>query len=73
MDLWYSIDGLNTFFADKHVQEGGAMIFSERDPVVWAPAERLHQFPHPCPVREQRPIIAVVRGTVNSKGKRRNA
>ena len=31
------------------------MIFSERDPVVWAPAERLHQFPHPCPVREQRP------------------
>src|SRR5215813_4686892 len=35
MDLWYSIEGLNTFFADQHVQEGGAMIFSERDPVVW--------------------------------------
>ena len=39
MDLWYSIDGLNTFFSDHQVQEGGNMIFSQRDPVVWAPAE----------------------------------
>src|ERR1051325_9598520 len=31
MDLWYSIDGLNTFFSDHQVQEGGNMIFSRRD------------------------------------------
>ena len=28
MDLWSSMEGLNTFFADPHVQEGGAAIFS---------------------------------------------
>src|SRR6185369_10207093 len=35
LDLWTSVDGLNTFFSDQHVQEGGAMIFTQRDPVVW--------------------------------------
>ena len=38
LDLWTSIEGLNTFFSDKQVQEGGSMIFSERDPVVWSAA-----------------------------------
>src|ERR1043165_7766486 len=31
MDLWTSPDGLNTFFSDHQVQEGGSMIFTERD------------------------------------------
>jgi len=67
MDLWYSMDGLNTFFADKQVQQGGAMIFSERDPVVWAPAEGFTSFHIPAPFGENDRIIAIVRGTVNSK------
>jgi hypothetical protein len=67
MDLWTSIEGLNTFFSDKHVQEGGAMIFSERDPVVWAPAEGFVNFHIPAPSGKNDRIIAVVRGTVNSK------
>src|SRR5262245_2963984 len=67
MDLWHSIEGLNTFFADKQVQEGGAMIFTERDPVVWAPAEGFTTFHIPAPFGNNDRIIAVVRGTVNSK------
>src|SRR5215211_4710910 len=67
MDLWYSIEGLNTFFADKQVQEGGSMIFSERDPVVWAPAEDFTSFHIPAPFGQNDRIIAVVRGTVNSR------
>ncbi len=67
MDLWHSIDGLNTFFADKHVQEGGNMIFSQRDPVVWAPAEGFTSFHIPAPSGNNDRVIAVVRGTVNSK------
>lgn len=67
MDLWHSIEGLNTFFTDKQVQEGGAMIFSERDPVVWAPAEGFTSFHIPAPFGNNDRIIAVVRGTVNSK------
>lgn len=66
MDLWYSMEGLNTFFADKQVQEGGAMIFSERDPVVWAPAEDFTSFHIPAPSGNNDRIVAIVRGTVNS-------
>jgi hypothetical protein len=67
MDLWCSIDGLNTFFADQHVQEGGAMIFRDRDPVVWVPAEGFTSFHIPTPFGNNDRIIAVVRGTVNSE------
>jgi hypothetical protein len=67
MDLWYSVEGLNTFFADKQVQQGGAAIFSERDPVVWAPAEGFTSFHIPAPSGSNDRIIAIVRGTVNSK------
>jgi hypothetical protein len=66
MDLWTSPDGLNTFFSDHKVQEGGAMIFSERDPVVWAPAEGFASFHIPAPYGQNDRVVAVVRGTVNS-------
>src|SRR5258706_3739500 len=66
MDLWYSIDGLNTFFSDHQVQEGGAMIFTERDPVVWAPAEGFTSFHIPAPFGNNDRIVAVARGTVTS-------
>ena len=67
MDLWYSMEGLNTFFADKQVQQGGDMIFSQRDPVVWAPAEGFTSFHIPAPFGNNDRIIAIVRGTVKSK------
>ncbi len=67
MDLWYSPEGLNTFFSDHQVQEGGNMIFSDRDPVVWAPADGFTSFHIPAPFGNNERIIAVVRGTVNSR------
>ena len=67
MDLWHSVDGLNTFFSDKQVQEGAAAIFTERDPVVWAPAEGFTSFHIPAPFGNNDRVIAVVRGTVESK------
>src|SRR5215468_3477068 len=39
LDQWNNLDGLNQFFANKQVQEQAGQIFSQRDPVVWAPAE----------------------------------
>src|ERR1044072_3160661 len=39
LNLWRSTAGLNPFFSAHQVQEGGNMIFSQRAPVVWAPAE----------------------------------
>jgi hypothetical protein len=66
MDLWTSIEGLNTFFSDKQVQEGGKMIFSARDPVVWAPAEGFTRFHIPAPFGKNERIVAVARGTVKA-------
>ena len=72
MDLWYSMEGLNTFFADKHVQEGGAAIFSQRDPVVWAPAEGFTSFHIPAPFGMNDRIVTVARGTVKSMAEAKN-
>ena len=66
MDLWKSVDGLNTFFSDHQVQEGASMIFSQRDPVVWAPANDFISFHIPAPFGKNDRIVAVVRGMVKS-------
>ncbi len=66
MDLWTSIEGLNTFFADQHVQEGGAMIFSERDPVVWAAAPGFTSYHIPAPFGMNDRFITTARATVKS-------
>ena len=67
MDMWNSMEGLNTFFADPHVQQGGAMIFSQRDPVVWATAEGFASFHIPAPFGKNERLVTVARGTVKSK------
>ncbi len=67
MDLWKSVDGLNTFFSDHQVQEGASMIFSARDPAVWVPAEGFVSFHIPAPFGKDDRVLAVVRGTVKSK------
>jgi len=66
MDLWTSIDGLNTFFADKQVQEGGAMIFTERDPIVWTAAPGFTSYQIPAPFGMNDRFITTARGTVKS-------
>ena len=66
MDLWTSIEGLNTFFADKQVQEGGAMIFTERDPVVWAAAPGFTSYQIPAPFGVNERYLTTARATVKS-------
>lgn len=67
LDVWNSIDGLNSFFANPQVQEQGGQIFSERDPVVWAPAEGFYTYHFPAPYGKNDRIVAMVRGTVASR------
>jgi len=66
LDLWTSIEGLNTFFSDKQVQEGGSMIFSERDPVVWSAAPGFTSYHIPAPFGLNDRIVTTVRGTLKS-------
>jgi quinol monooxygenase YgiN len=67
LDLWNSMDGLNQFFANPHVQEQAGQIFASRDPVVWAPAEGFLGYHFPAPHGKNDRIVAVVRGPVASR------
>jgi quinol monooxygenase YgiN len=65
LDLWNNMDGLNKFFSDPHVQEGGGLIFGSRDPVVWTPAG-LVSYNFPAPYEKNDRIVATVRAKVKS-------
>jgi hypothetical protein len=71
LDLWHSVEGLNTFFSNKQVQEGGSMIFSQRDPVVWQVAEGFTSYHIPAPFGMNDRIVTTVRAKVNSVDKAR--
>jgi hypothetical protein len=67
LDLWNSMDGLNQFFANPHVQEQAGQIFMSRDPVVWAPSEGLANYHYPAPCGANDRVVAIVRGPVKSR------
>ena len=66
LDMWSSMEGLGKFFADPHVQEGGSAIFSQRDPVVWTPAQGFTSYHIPAPYGQNERIVTTVRGTLSS-------
>ncbi len=66
LDLWNNIEGLNQFFSNHQVQEQAGEIFSQRDPVVWKPAEGFFSYHFPAPYGRNERIVATVRGTVRS-------
>jgi hypothetical protein len=67
LDIWSSIEGINQFFANPTVQEQAGQIFSERDPVVWKPADGLISYHFPSPADRKDRIVGVVRGQVRSE------
>jgi quinol monooxygenase YgiN len=66
LDVWNSMEGLGQFFANPHVKAQAAQIFTQRDPVVWAPAPGFVSYHLPAPHGCNERIVAVVRGTVAS-------
>jgi hypothetical protein len=67
LDVWNNLDGLNQFFANKDVQEQAGQIFSQRDPVVWTPAEGFSTYHLPPPTGKNVRIVSTVRGLVRSR------
>src|SRR5215468_7688479 len=59
LDIWNNMDGLNQFFANPTVQEQAGQIFSQRDPVVWVPAEGFTSYHIPAPYGKNDRIVAV--------------
>jgi quinol monooxygenase YgiN len=66
LDAWNSVDGLNQFFANPHVQEQAGQIFSQRDPVVWQPAEGFTSYSMPAPYGCNERFVGIVRGMLPS-------
>ena len=67
LDVWNNLDGgLNTFFSDHNVQEGGSMIFTEREPVVWMPARGAYTYHLAAPKGKNDRFVGVIRGPVHS-------
>jgi hypothetical protein len=67
MDLWNNLEGLNQFFANPQVHEQAERIFSQRDPVVWAPAAGFHAHHFPAPYGQNERLVGIVRGLVRSR------
>ncbi len=66
MDQWTSAEGLQQFFSDHDVQEGGAQIFSQFEPVVWRPDNGFLAYHIASPLPQTERYVAYVRGTVTS-------
>jgi len=69
LDQWNNIEGLNQFFANKQVQEQAGQIFSDRDPVVWIPADGFISYHFPSPHGKNERYVGIVRGMVESRSK----
>jgi len=67
LDQWNNLDGINQFFANHTVQEQAGEIFTERDPVVWKPADSLISYHFPAPAGKPDRLVGVVRGVVHSQ------
>jgi quinol monooxygenase YgiN len=67
LDIWHSMEGLNTFFANPQVQEQAGQIFRSRDPLVWAPAPDFTSYHFPAPTGQNERFVGVVRGPVASR------
>src|SRR5471030_738159 len=67
LDQWNNMDGLNQFFANPHVQAEAGQIFTDRDPVVWAPATEYVSYHFPAPAGKGDRIVGIVRGMVKSR------
>jgi hypothetical protein len=66
LDIWKSPEGIQTFFSDKNVQEGGSQLFKERDPVVAMAAEGGFSFSLQAPMHKQERYIGLMRGVVKN-------
>ena len=67
IDFWNSVDGLMKFFSDPQVQAGGAMVFKERTPIVWAPSPGLPRVNLPAPTGKADGYVGLVKGPVASR------
>jgi hypothetical protein len=67
IDYWNNPEGIERFFSDPQVQKGGAMLFREREAVVWQSSSGLPRFNLPAPAGRNERTVGLARGTVKSR------
>ncbi|MEP7291309.1 MAG: hypothetical protein ABI835_05975 [Chloroflexota bacterium] len=67
IDQWNRIEGLNQFFANPAVQEQAGQLFTEREALVWTPAEGFYSYHLAAPYSSSDRILVMVRGTVGTR------
>ena len=66
LDIWNSIDGLQKFFSDPHVEAGGKIMFASKEAVVWNRLDGFLNFHFPSPTGKNDKVVGLVRGKVKS-------
>jgi hypothetical protein len=66
MDQWTDLAGLAQFFSNPQVEHSAGMLFSSREPTVWAPADGFSTYHMPTPSGRNERYIGLVRGEVHS-------
>lgn len=64
VDVWRDAQGIATFFSDAQVQQGAALLFSERDAALWMPAEGAFGFELDAPMSHAGRYVGIVRGPI---------
>jgi len=65
LDVWKDASGIGTFFSNEQVQQGAAMLFSEREAVIWMPAEGAFGFELPAPKSLTGRYLGIARGAID--------
>ena len=66
LDTWNSPTGLGSFFAQEQVQQGAAALWSEREAVLWMPAEGFGSYQLPAPSGASVAGLGIMRAPVSS-------
>jgi quinol monooxygenase YgiN len=64
LDVWCDAEGVGSFFSDAHVQQGGSLLFSERDAVLWRPFVGSFGFELDAPTDMTSRYLGIVRGPI---------
>jgi hypothetical protein len=65
LDVWKSVEGIGTFFSDAQVQQGAALLFADRDAVVWTPANGAYGFELSPPMHLRGRHLGMARGLIS--------
>lgn len=67
IDYWNNPEGIGAFFSDPQVQQGGTMVYRDREAVTWQATPGLPRFNLPAPNGRNERYVGLARGMVNSR------